>query len=193
MMPAIAPGVSTAGLVGCDDPKSTLSALKKFDLLNRDWRTITEARIIETWGRKLLEQGGQFRWLSSGGRVIDAETECGVEFWVRRSGEPKPPEAEDLDQVRVIYSDPVRRRVIEAADLILHDWTAPPGVQEVYDFQRDRWNQTKRQEVETSYQYEWHQNRDSTILITSVMTRVFRSRAGWTVEVSLESSPLAAK
>jgi hypothetical protein len=189
-------GTAQTRLEGCDDPRETIAALRQLNLMSTEWQNLTERRLIEAWGRPLMPLGGEFLWLSTGGRIIHAETQCAVEFWLRTTREVRPPDVEGLDQVRFIYSSVRRPEVIEVAELLHREWSPPPGA-EVIDSQRATWNEAKRRDIDAMFQYEWHiqgrGNASDTVRIMRVSTRVYRLESGWTTAVMLESLDLSTR
>jgi hypothetical protein len=186
---AAQPSLAQERLAGCDDPRDVVARLRPFNLTSSDWHTITEPRLIERWGRPLVPLGREFLWLSSGGRIINAEVECAVEFWLRTTLEVRGRVVEGLDEVRVYYTSADRSEVIQAAELLHKEWSPPAGA-ELYDFQRAKWEDAKRDDGEATYQYEWHTQwkgrSDEGVTIMHVSTRVYRSTGGWTTSNMLE-------
>jgi len=179
--------VAQEQLSGCDDPKATAELLRRLNLTTADWHMINELRLVDVWRRVFLPLGAPGLILATGDRIIHGETQCGIEFLMRSSGDVRSKEIEDLDEVRVIYSNARREVVVSASELLRREWSPPQGTTEVYDSGREAWNSLRRNNKEGTVSYEWHIQGEKAVNVKRVTTRLFRSREAWTTSVRFES------
>lgn len=182
---------ASGGERGCQPPEETAKLLKNAELLTKDWTALDSRAVLRLWPEDLLAIGSPFLRFSTAERIVNGETECGVEFWLWKQNEPGLPQG--LSEVRVVFSAAAFSDVVSAADTLHRLWSppAPSSLVQVYQ-DAEEWQTLRKAAREGVYDYNWQvydqpTSREARVREVVVSTQVRRTNAGWTSTVVLVS------